>query len=203
MLVDRFTAECGVLKIKEASGSLDIGRASAGLEIADDIRDSDRRIVEAAFNELIEWVVSLNFGDVVCPKFELFENEEAGTKERAERDNMLSGAGVKFTSQYWKRTYGLEDGDIVEEDAITPTAADFAEGWDGAETDAGLILDTLAPGSNKPYAAIHHLGGQAGRGKKVTIPARPYLPINGNSQLQNGADKRIIDIAIESLKAGL
>ena len=119
--------------------------ASAGLEIADDIRDSDRRIVEAAFNELIEWVVSLNFGDVVCPKFELFENEEAGTKERAERDNMLSGAGVKFTSQYWKRTYGLEDGDIVEEDAITPTAADFAEGWDGAETDAGLILDTLAP----------------------------------------------------------
>ena len=54
--------------------------ASAGLEIADDIRDSDRRIVEAAFNELIKWVVSLNFGDVVCPKFELFENEEAGTK---------------------------------------------------------------------------------------------------------------------------
>ena len=117
--------------------------ASAGLEIADDIRDSDRRIVEAAFNELIEWVVSLNFGDVVCPKFELFENEEAGTKERAERDNMLSGAGVKFTS------HGLEDGDIVEEDAITPTAADFAEGWDGAETDAGLILDTLAPNAGR------------------------------------------------------
>lgn len=58
-------------------------------------------------------------------------------------------------------------------------------------------------GSNKKYAAIHHLGGQAGRGRKVTIPARPYLPINGSGQLQNGADKRIIDIALESLKAGL
>ena len=58
-------------------------------------------------------------------------------------------------------------------------------------------------GTNKKYAAIHHLGGQAGRGKKVTIPARPYLPINGGGQLQNGADKRILDIAIESLKAGL
>lgn len=123
--------------------------ASAGLEIADDIRDGDRRIVEAAFNELIEWVVELNFGDVACPKFELFENEEAGTKERAERDSMLSGAGVKFTPQYWKRTYGLEDGDIVEEDAIIPTAADFAEGWDGTETDAGLILDTLAPNAGR------------------------------------------------------
>ena len=30
-------------------------------------------------------------------------------------------------------------------------------------------------GSNLEYAAIHQLGGQAGKGKKVTIPARPYL----------------------------
>jgi len=29
-------------------------------------------------------------------------------------------------------------------------------------------------GSNKPYAAIHHFGGQAGRGGRTTIPARPY-----------------------------
>jgi phage virion morphogenesis protein len=30
-------------------------------------------------------------------------------------------------------------------------------------------------GTNKIYAAIHQFGGQAGRGKKVPIPARPYL----------------------------
>lgn len=30
-------------------------------------------------------------------------------------------------------------------------------------------------GSNLAYAAIHQLGGQAGKGKKVTIPERPYL----------------------------
>lgn len=33
-------------------------------------------------------------------------------------------------------------------------------------------------GSNLAYAAIHQLGGQAGKGKKVTIPARPYLNLN-------------------------
>ncbi|MDD3150840.1 MAG: phage virion morphogenesis protein [Candidatus Gastranaerophilales bacterium] len=33
-------------------------------------------------------------------------------------------------------------------------------------------------GSNLEYAAIHQLGGQAGKGKKVTIPARPYLKID-------------------------
>ena len=32
-------------------------------------------------------------------------------------------------------------------------------------------------GSNLAYAAIHQLGGQAGRNKKVTIPARPYLKL--------------------------
>lgn len=32
-------------------------------------------------------------------------------------------------------------------------------------------------GSNKDYAAIHQLGGKAGRNKKVTIPARPYLQL--------------------------
>ena len=33
-------------------------------------------------------------------------------------------------------------------------------------------------GSNKVYAAIHQLGGQAGKKKKVTIPARPYLNLD-------------------------
>ena len=32
-------------------------------------------------------------------------------------------------------------------------------------------------GSNKVYAAIHQLGGQAGKNIKVTFPARPYLKL--------------------------
>ena len=30
-------------------------------------------------------------------------------------------------------------------------------------------------GTNEPYAAIHQFGGTAGRGRKVDIPARPFL----------------------------
>ena len=30
-------------------------------------------------------------------------------------------------------------------------------------------------GSNLEYAAIHQLGGQAGKNKSVEIPVRPYL----------------------------
>ena len=35
--------------------------------------------------------------------------------------------------------------------------------------------DSAVIGSNLEYAAIHQLGGQAGRNKAVEIPARPYL----------------------------
>jgi phage virion morphogenesis protein len=35
--------------------------------------------------------------------------------------------------------------------------------------------DSVVVGTNIEYAAIHQYGGQAGRGKKVTIPPRPFL----------------------------
>lgn len=35
-------------------------------------------------------------------------------------------------------------------------------------------------GSNKVYATIQQLGGQAGSNKKVNIPARPYLNLSEN-----------------------
>ena len=37
--------------------------------------------------------------------------------------------------------------------------------------------DSAVIGSNLDYAAIHQLGGQAGRNKSVSIPARPYLKL--------------------------
>ncbi|WP_118790914.1 phage virion morphogenesis protein [Haemophilus haemolyticus] len=35
--------------------------------------------------------------------------------------------------------------------------------------------DGAEVGTNEPYAAIHQFGGKAGRGRKVDIPARPFL----------------------------
>jgi len=40
----------------------------------------------------------------------------------------------------------------------------------------------LRVGANRIYARIHQLGGQAGPGRKVTIPARPYLGINAQDE---------------------
>lgn len=54
----------------------------------------------------------------------------------------------------------------------------------------------IGTGGHVPYARIHQFGGKAGRGLKVTIPARPYLALNRGTELAL-ADKdrtRIIEI---------
>ncbi|MBN0437970.1 phage virion morphogenesis protein, partial [Pseudomonas aeruginosa] len=52
------------------------------------------------------------------------------------------------------------------------------------------------------YAAIQQLGGQAGRGRKVTIPARPYLPVLRNGQLKPSARDAVLDVLLAVLSQG-
>ncbi len=63
---------------------------------------------------------------------------------------------------------------------------------------------TIGVGGHIPYAAIHQFGGMAGRGKKVKIPARPYLAVNRGTGMEL-ADKdrvRIMEIIREFLVEG-
>ena len=55
----------------------------------------------------------------------------------------------------------------------------------------------VAVGANRVYAAIHQLGGKAGRGKKVEIPARPYLGISDEDRQSIG------EILADRLSGGL
>lgn len=122
--------------------------ATAGLEVTKDIRDNDCRIVEGCLNRLIDWICGFNFAaDTPRPQFVLY-TEEAGDKTLAERDQILTGCGVRLSESYWKRAYNLSDDDIVQVTSppnATPASplADFAEHWPAA--DAGLVIDTLAP----------------------------------------------------------
>ena len=56
-------------------------------------------------------------------------------------------------------------------------------------SDSGRLKDSLSViangsyaevGTNAVYAAIHQFGGFAGRGRKVKMPARPFLPDPNN-----------------------
>ena len=53
------------------------------------------------------------------------------------------------------------------------------------------------------YAAIHQFGGKAGRGRKVTIPARPFLPVKSDGSIYPAEQAEIIKALNEYLTDGL
>ena len=66
----------------------------------------------------------------------------------------------------------------------------------------GKILQVSSGGL---AADIHQLGGEAGRGRKVHIPARPFLPFtgepdSGSGKLQPESEEAILDIVLGHLK---
>ena len=63
--------------------------------------------------------------------------------------------------------------------------------------------DHATIGSNLVYAAIHQFGGMAGRGKKVEIPARPFLPITADGKLQPEASEEILDTVMRHLRTAV
>jgi len=88
--------------------------AQAGLLVAEDIRDADKRLVESVINEAIAWVVGRNFEED-APRFSMWEPQDLG-KVRAERDAILAAmpGGPVFTDEYLMREFGFEKGDLGE-----------------------------------------------------------------------------------------
>ena len=58
--------------------------------------------------------------------------------------------------------------------------------------------DSAVIGSNLAYAAIHQLGGDAGRNKKVKIPARPYINL-----VEDDYDEILHEISEHLSKSGI
>lgn len=88
--------------------------AQAGMEVTRDIRDGDAAIAADALNQLVRWIVDLNFGEAdVAPEYQFWEQEEVDDVQ-AKRDEILARAmsGQRFTKAYWTRTYSLQEDDL-------------------------------------------------------------------------------------------
>jgi len=111
--------------------------AKSGLEVADDLRDGDAGLVESTMNTLIEWIMYANGMSGPAPKFKLWEQEDVDDKQ-AKRDEILSGTGVKFTKDYFMRSYDLKetDFDVAEELVPVPAKAEPTAKVDPAQPDA-------------------------------------------------------------------
>lgn len=101
--------------------------AQAGLEVAADIRDGDAAMVMSAINQVLRFMVELNFGEVPMPSWALWAQETID-ETQAKRDLSLSQAGAVFTPQYFMREYNPQPGDLRESAVMAPlTNAAFAE----------------------------------------------------------------------------
>lgn len=108
---------------------------------------------------------------------------DEGLRHMGGTDELTAAIGEQLVSSTIER---FEDGKGPEGEAWKPSQR--AEGRGGRTLlDKGRLRSSIVyeatpqrvvVGTNVVYAAIHQFGGQAGRGRKVCIPARAYLGIN-------------------------
>ncbi|WP_306603910.1 DUF935 domain-containing protein [Azonexus sp.] len=128
--------------------------ASAGLEVADDLRDGDAEIVAAAMNQLIRWVVEINWGNQAAPVFE-FWDQAARDQMQATRDKSNYDAGARFTNAYWVRAYGYQEGDLQEASAPAELPNVAVDRPEKAKTPALVEAETQAEDADE--------GGETGK----------------------------------------
>jgi phage gp29-like protein len=96
---------------------LDMGSYAASqthFKIRKEVILSDIRLVESTMNKLIKEIVDLNFAPPY-PRFSLAMND-SDNMQMVERDTRLAQTGqVKFTKEYWMRTYGFKEEDLEAE----------------------------------------------------------------------------------------
>lgn len=106
----------------------------------------------------------------------------AGAKSNRKKNGDLNAAGQRA---YANKKILVESGDLRRQIVAVATGSD------------------LTVSATMKYAAIQQFGGQAGRGRKVTIPARPFLPIRQDGTLYQDEQAQILDAINDYLLDGL
>jgi phage gp29-like protein len=99
-----------------------LGGERDAMAVRKDLIDGDKEIVCRVFNELIDWLVDFNFGDVDRPKFVMYEEEDVDAALSERDKNLTDGGRVKLTKVYYQRAYGFKDDEIEIAEPPTPGA---------------------------------------------------------------------------------
>lgn len=95
------------------NGSYALGKIQEN--VRQDILESDADLLDEVLNKtLIKWIVDFNFNVSEYPKICTNTTPPINLLEKSQVDKNLSDVGVKFTNDYFKKTYSLEDEDIVD-----------------------------------------------------------------------------------------
>jgi len=102
----------------------DTGSYSASqthMEVKHEIVMADKKIVEQTLNDLIKLIYQINFGTTDnYPTFSMYEEEDVD-KALAERDQILTQTGVRFSKEYFRKNYALEEEDFEVKEPQLPS----------------------------------------------------------------------------------
>lgn len=100
------------LTMEIKSGSL--AAAQVSQQVAEDQIESDEKLVEEFFNELLGEIYKLNYSPEQCPTFDLFTEEDINAELAVRDKNLLdSNPNLKFTDIYYQKSYNLSEDDFV------------------------------------------------------------------------------------------
>ena len=128
-LIDKMNAEIskailGQTLTTEIGSTGSYAASNTHMAVRQDIIDADKKLVESVINELIRRIYEINYNNNDIPVFEMYAPEEVDLT-LAQRDKILYDTGVKFTKEYFIKSYGLEEDDFEIRENTMNTAADF------------------------------------------------------------------------------
>ena len=131
-LIDKMNAEIskailGQTLTTEIGSTGSYAASNTHMGIRQDIIDSDKKLVEQTINQLIQWIYEINFSNAEIPVFELYQEEDVDLA-LAQRDKILFDSGVKFTKEYFIKTYGFDEEDIeIKEDGLPVPMSQYSQ----------------------------------------------------------------------------
>lgn len=177
--------------------------ATAGMEVADDLRDGDAEIVASTINQLIRWTVAINWPGATAPTWRMWD-QAAKDKLQADRDKSNYDAGARYTKAYWVRAYGYQEDDLADTaapmPAVTPVAGAAALAFaqaaatdaaaDPTATEQAALAGAAAPAWDAMLAQIQALvdgAADAAELQRNLAAAYAHLPTDDLVKLMSAA----------------
>ncbi len=147
-LIDKMNAEIskailGQTLTTEIGSTGSYAASNTHFAVRQDIINSDKKLVEKTINQLLQWIYEINFASADVPVFEMFEEEDVDLNI-AQRHKILSDTGVKFTKEYFLKTYGFDNEDLeIREDVIPIANSKFSQFQDEPQIEGQTQIDEL------------------------------------------------------------
>lgn len=157
--------------------------AKVHMEVREDLSGRDRRMIQSAFNTILQWTWAVNFTGK--PPRWLWVEEDDAKREWAERDDILA-KHLRLSKAYYMRRYGFTEDDIEG----------LAVGWtESAESQQGLsgLPAPAEPPHDLDQAAVDALA-DAMRGETFAAALAPIVEAVKASTSYHELMERLYDL---------